>query len=141
MTDMSTVSSVEGARIAHSYGPSIYGKFLLQFFLLNLYTDFMENSLDTQSILYLLNSAEAVEWKRDHVFLILFEHVPFSQITDSIVKYNIVHLPTDLIIQVLWVNLQFEYWRAVLFLLFRRKCCFIWLVNDDVGGSVNESFM
>jgi hypothetical protein len=141
LTDMSTVSSVEGARIAYSYSPSIYGKFLLQFCPLNLYADFMENFLDTPRILYLLNPIEAVEWKREHVFLLSFEHVPFSQITDSIVRYNIVHSPTALVIQLLWVNLQLEYRRAVLFVLFRWKYCFIWLVKDAVGGSVNESFI
>lgn len=127
--------------MAHSCISSIYRKFLLQFCPLNLYTNFMKIFLDTQRILYLANPTEVIEWKREHVFLLSFEHVPFSQITDSIVKYSIVHSPADPVMQFLWVNLQFQYRRTVLFVLFRRKYCFTRLVNDVVCGSVNGSFI
>lgn len=101
LSDVSTVLSLEDARVAHSCSSSIYRKFLLQFCPLNLYTVFMENFLDTQSISYLPNPIEVVEWKREHVFLLSFEHVPVSQITDSIVKYSTVHSPMDLVMQLL----------------------------------------
>jgi hypothetical protein len=141
LTDVSTVLSLEGARITHRCSSSIYRKFLLQFCPLNLYTDFRENFLDTQSVLYLPNPIEVVEWKREHVFLLSFEHVPLSQINYSVVKYSVVRSPAHLVMQLPWANLQFEYRRAVLFVIFWWKCCFGWVVNDAVCGSVNGSFI
>jgi hypothetical protein len=55
-----------------------------------------------------MKQTELVKWRREHVFLSSFGHVPFSQITDSLAKYIIVHSPTDLVILLLWVNLNFS---------------------------------
>lgn len=53
LTDMSTILSIGGARTSSTLSTTFIKKIRLQFYLLNLYTYFMEYLLDTQSTYYI----------------------------------------------------------------------------------------